>query len=424
MPLHLFQAFGVEHEYMIVDAATLDVRPIADAVLRAAAGAGDGEYPDEVEQEDGISWSNELTLHVLELKTTEPTPGFHDVPARMQKNIQAINRMLGAIGGARLMPAAMHPWMNPDREMKLWPHSNGEIYAAFNRIFDCRGHGWANLQSTHLNLPFAGDEEFGRLHAAVRLVLPILPALCASSPMMDGRITGVMDNRLEVYQHNARKVPSVSGRTIPEPAYTRADYERDILGRIYRDLAPHDPDGLLQFEWANARGAIARFDRNAIEIRVMDVQECPAADAAIAATVTGVLQAIVGERWTELYAQQAWDVESLYRIFIACVRDADQAVIREPAYLNALGMFSNECTALDLWSHLLEITRPVNDEDASARQPIEHILAHGSLSRRILRAITGHDRIASPVTPDPARVREVYRALCDCLEEGRMFLGA
>jgi hypothetical protein len=90
------------------------------------------------------------------------------------------------------------------------------VYEAFDRIFDCRGHGWANLQSAHLNLPFSDAEEFGRLHAAIRLLLPILPALAASSPVMDGRLTGRVDSRLDVYRHNARRVPQVSGRVVPE----------------------------------------------------------------------------------------------------------------------------------------------------------------------------------------------------------------
>lgn len=32
--LHLFQAYGVELEYMIVDSDTLNVRPIADELLK------------------------------------------------------------------------------------------------------------------------------------------------------------------------------------------------------------------------------------------------------------------------------------------------------------------------------------------------------------------------------------------------------
>ncbi|MBK9976184.1 MAG: hypothetical protein IPP14_15545 [Planctomycetes bacterium] len=71
----------------------------------------------------------------------------------------------------------MHPFFDPMTETKLWPLSNNVVYETHNRIFDCRGHGWSNLQSTHLNLPFANDTEFARLHAAIRMILLILPAL-------------------------------------------------------------------------------------------------------------------------------------------------------------------------------------------------------------------------------------------------------
>ena len=36
--LSLFEAFGIEIEYMIVDAATLDVRPICDRLFTEVAG--------------------------------------------------------------------------------------------------------------------------------------------------------------------------------------------------------------------------------------------------------------------------------------------------------------------------------------------------------------------------------------------------
>jgi len=423
VPLHLFEAFGVELEYMIVRDQTLDVMPATDQVLHAVAADPAEPYPTEVDRDHGISWSNELALHVLELKTTEPSRGFHGLADRFARNIAQINQTLRPLG-ARLMPSAMHPWMNPLTEMHLWPHDYSPVYETFNRIFDCRGHGWANLQSVHLNLPFADDTEFAKLHAAVRLILPILPAIAASSPMMDGRLTGLMDNRLNVYQSNAAKIPSVSGRVIPEPVYSRTDYEQVILAPMYQDLAPHDPEGTLRFEWANARGAIARFDRNAIEIRVIDVQECPAADIAICSAVAGVLQAIIGQRWSELYTQQAWSVESLRAVFLDCVRDGEAAIIRDAAYLRALGISDKECSAADLWRHLVGCTRPTADSDSDARSPINFILHHGTLARRITRAIVGHDlpRSGAIMTPDRNRVATVYRALCDCLAEGKMFL--
>ena len=125
----------------------------------------------------------------------------------------------------------------------LWPHQHNPIYEIYNRIFDCRGHGWANLQSVHLNLPFCGDEEFGRLHAAIRLLLPILPALAASSPVADRRFAGFQDNRLDVYRNNSRRMPSITGEIIPEPVFTRSEYDRKIFQPMYQDIAPLDPDG-------------------------------------------------------------------------------------------------------------------------------------------------------------------------------------
>lgn len=44
--LSLFEGFGVELEYMIVDSQTLNVRPIADHVLHHVA----GRYQSEVER--------------------------------------------------------------------------------------------------------------------------------------------------------------------------------------------------------------------------------------------------------------------------------------------------------------------------------------------------------------------------------------
>lgn len=76
--------------------------------------------------------------------------------------------------------------MDPATESRFWPHGDAIVYRTYDRIFGCRSHGWANIQCMHLNLPFAGDEEFARLHAAARLLLPILPALAANSPAAAG----------------------------------------------------------------------------------------------------------------------------------------------------------------------------------------------------------------------------------------------
>ena len=406
--LHLFEAYGIELEYMLVSEKTLDILPKADDVLAAQAG---GEITSDVEFPD-ITWSNELVRHVLELKTTEPRADLAGLADAMQSHVDRLNVLAAPIGG-RLLPTAMHPWMSPGREMELWPHDNHVIYDTFNRIFDCRGHGWANLQSMHINLPFTGDAEFGRLHAAVRLVLPILPALAASSPVVEGEPTGLLDSRLEQYRTNSRRIASITGRVVPEPVYTQADYEREIFQPMFRDIAPHDPTGVLQQEFLNARGAIARFGRGSIEIRVIDLQECPQADIAIARLVIDVLKRLVDETWTLLDRQQGVAVTPLETVLLRAIRDGEAAVIEDADYLAHFGFAPGQpATAADLWRHLAEGAR-----DAALRPggesygPLQTILSEGTLSRRSLKSL-------SSGTP----LKEVYGRLADGLAAGRTFI--
>jgi glutamate---cysteine ligase / carboxylate-amine ligase len=407
--LHLFEAFGVELEYMIVDAESLDVRPISDELFRDAT----GQITSDVELAD-VSWSNELVLHVVELKTSEPARSLASLAAQFQQHVGRVNELL-ARRGARLLPTGMHPWMDPHTQTRLWPHDSSEFYEAFDRIFDCRGHGWANLQSVHLNLPFADDSEFARLHAAIRLLLPILPALAASSPVMDARATGLLDNRLDVYRTNCRRIASVTGAVIPEPVFSRADYQRQILDRMYADLAPHDPGGILRHEWANARGAIARFSRNTIEIRVLDVQECPAADLAICAAAARVLGALAEQRYTPLAEQQLVTTDALAAVLHETTREGERAVVRDANLLRQFGFADKCCKAGELWRHLaetLDLERGGHTGGVDMG-PLAVILEQGPLARRILTALGGD--------LSHGRLHEVYGELANCLAAGRVF---
>jgi len=406
--LHLFEAYGVELEYMLVRRQDLSVLPAADQVLFEIA----GEYASDVEL-GPLAWSNELVLHVIELKTNGPAPSLDPLPAAFQEDVGRINRLLGPLGG-RLMPTGMHPWMNPAEEMRLWPHEYNPIYEAYHRIFDCRGHGWSNLQAVHLNLPFCGDDEFGRLHAAIRLLLPIMPALAASSPIVDRRLTGSLDTRLDFYRTNSRRIPSLTAGVVPEPVFNRREYRQKILQRMYDDIRPYDPEGILQQEFLNSRGAIARFDRNAIEIRVLDAQECPLADVAVCAAVAGVLRALVDRRWSGLDVQQSFATEPLQEIFLATTRDADRALVADRSYLELFGLSAAACTAGELWQHVGEtVSRSSGGPEPSWAGALRKILHEGPLARRIVNCL------GNGATVD--RIREVYLELCDCLAEGRMF---
>lgn len=412
-PLPAFGGYGIELEYMLVARDRLSVLPVADRLLldeavgHAAAGADESRL---------LDWSNELVLHVIEIKNPRPVAALTLLPDAFQAEVRQINRLLEPLG-ARLMPGAMHPWMDPKTETRLWPHDNHAIYRTYDRIFDTRSHGWANLQSMHINLPFADDAEFARLHAAIRLVLPVLPALAASSPVADGRITGWADYRMHVYCGNAQAMPSIAGMVVPETVTGRAAYEQRILAPMYRAVAPHDPEQVLRHEWLNSRGAIARFDRNAIEIRVVDTQECPQADLAVAAAACASVRMLYDGAQAPLVEQQEMPTAALAAILQGCIRDAEQSVIDNGDYLRLLDYPGQRCSAGELWQFLVGCSSELDSEPW--RAPLQAILAHGPLARRILRALGGD----CGECPRP-RLEAVYRQLCDCLHEGRMFIAA
>ena len=404
----LFAVYGIEIEYMIVNRKTLAVLPVNDQIMHKATGAYISDF-----EEGPVAWSNELVLHVMELKTNGPVAALNGLPEQFSSSIRRINALLDDMDGM-LLPSAMHPWMDPHHETRLWPHDSSEIYDAYNRIFDCRGHGWSNLQSMHINLPFAGDREFGQLHSALRMLLPIMPAIAASSPIRDGEFTGLMDTRLETYRRNSEKIPFITGLVIPEPVQTREEYQQKILQPMYQAIAPYDPAGTLQHEWLNARGAIARFDRNTIEVRVLDTQESPVADIAVATLVIGVLKLLIAGAWSPPARQLAFPTTDLAGLFLDHVKNAEQAVIRNRDYLRLFAFPDKQCEARELWQYLLEsITAASANLPAEITGAMNHILQQGSLARRICNAIGGEMR--------RSRLHETYRRLGECLAGGQLF---
>ena len=65
--IHIFQGYGIELEYMIVDKDTLAAKPIADELLKHELGVYGSDFENGM-----VTWSNELVLHVIELKSTRP----------------------------------------------------------------------------------------------------------------------------------------------------------------------------------------------------------------------------------------------------------------------------------------------------------------------------------------------------------------
>ncbi len=397
----LLSVLGIEIEYMLVDRHTLNVQPKSDIILNCLA----GEPVSNVALED-ITVSNGLVLHVLELKNNALKPPEAPITNQFQQTILQLQPLLQQYN-LQLLPTGAHPWMDPLTETKRWSHGNRSIDQQYDTIFNCQGHGWSNLQSMNVNLPFANDEEFFHLHNSIRLLLPLIPSLAASTPFLDGHSTGCQDSRLYFYGKNHERIPSISGDIIPEFIRSSSQYQDNILTPMYHDISPFDPQKILQHEWLNSRAAIPKFQDQTIEIRIIDSQECVTADVAIARAIHAILK-----QWNQnshLHLEKICDTPRLKSIYTQTIKNGLATCIDDSVVLEQWQLPKRTMTARDAWSMLLESV--AHDLDNTSQLALEHILRHNNLSERILHACQG-----DYTRPNLTRV---YRQLGDCLVDNQ-----
>lgn len=375
------QGLGIELEYMLVDSVTLNVAPLADKIFTEFTGCPTNEV-----EGDKLNWSNELVRHVVELKNPKPVTQVRELstafPAEIQKLWKESEKM-----GCRLLATAMHPWMSPETETRLWPLEQKQIYETYDRIFHCQGHGWANLQSSHINFSFGStDEEFGNAHAVLRVVTSLVPLIASSSPYQEGKRGPFLSTRLFHYFQNQRRISSIIGPIIPEPIWNRKDYEEKILQPMYREIAPLDTEGVLQEEWLNSRAVIPKYDYNRFEVRVMDIQECPQADLALIWFFVQLARQLYVSHWVDVELLKELSSEELRKVLMEAAENADETIIDNPKLLRVFGIHNPRILGIELLRHLLsELT--YEPEDEALFQVCEDIFKRGPLSRCMVRAL-------------------------------------
>lgn len=399
----LFEVVGIELEYPVVDA---QLRP--RCLVERAFSLIHGRPTSETEYREA-GFSNELAAHVFELKTRLPQRSLAVAERHLMEGLRYVAGILRDELDARLLPTAMHPFMRPG-DTRLWTRAGRRIYGTYDRIFGIREHGWLNVQAMHVNLPFGTEAETVTLHNAVAALLPYLPALTASSPIYEGRLGPYVDNRLAFYRTTQRRIPVITGDVIPEYVQSFREYRSRILAPMYRALDGVRGGDVIQHEWVNSRGAILRFMRDALEIRVLDTQECVRADIAVAVFVRGALRWMVGELRADRLALPP------HR---ALVQDFDRVVRRGRAapvvarHLTPRGA-GRRVTARHLLERVLE--HAAGEVPAGERRYlaiIEERLARGSLSERIARAV--RRRAPRPGRRQRQVIRDIYEELAECL---------
>jgi len=284
MPTAFFRALaagsciGTEHEYSINDKSQRALA-ISDQIIERIAGRLDHEVAF-----GGILVSKELQKHAIELIPKSPG-GLGFLEDNLYQGLcqlyHATNHEYGFMG------LGMHPLLRLD-ETTYWDHDEQEYYQTYDRLFNIRQHGWLNIQALQINIPYQGKEELVAMFNKIRALMPYLVAVSASSPLIEGKTTSYMDNRLVYYRENQAAIPEICHCILPEKLESVDDYVRINRG-LYARLKEQGADILCR-EWVNSRGVIVRFTRSCLEVKAIDEQECLHSDMAFSAFLLALLR--------------------------------------------------------------------------------------------------------------------------------------
>ena len=356
------EVLGPEHEFSIVD-ERLKAMPIVDRIIKGFC----GRIVNFVETPT-FTFGKELQLHVMELKPNEPFKSPKVFEETMQNAVLTLLEFLEKKYRACLLGTGMHPLLKLE-DTGIWPHRHKQIYQAMSKIFNLRQHGWLNIQSFQLNIPYSDEKDAITLNNAVANLCTYLPAIAASSPIYEGKLGENIDNRLHFYMRNQKEVPSITGDVVPEYVFSLKQYRKEIIEKYSSDMTKIGADKcLLHKDWINSRGAIFRFDRKAIEIRVMDEQECIKSDVALSCFVRAVLRGLMTEKVALL------PHEILVKNFRSILKNGLKAKVSHP----------NGQTAREVCQHLLRTAwKNASDEEKAYLPIIQKKIEQGSLSEII-----------------------------------------
>lgn len=289
LPYRPLEVFGPEHEFSIVD-EQIKPLPISDKVIKDYH----GKIVDFVETPT-FAFGKEQALHQLEIKAKKPFRSPETFEETMQNAVSTLLEFLRRKYQAQLLGTGMHPLLALE-ETGIWPHSNQATVQEYAKMFNLKCHGWRNIQSFQVNLPYLNEKHGVAIHNALTHLCAYLPAIAASSPFCEGKSTPYIDTRLYNYKDNMKEIHSIAGDVVPDYISSFDQYRRDGFGKYSQDLSKAGAGELLTHaEWLNQRGIVFKFPREAIEVRIMDEQECIKSDVALSCFTRAAVRGLIAE---------------------------------------------------------------------------------------------------------------------------------
>jgi carboxylate-amine ligase len=245
-------SLGVEEEVMILDAETLEPVAAVDVLLR---GAAELELPGTLK--------TELHASVVELTT--------GVCADVDEAIAALRELRAAAGriaranGLVIAAAGSHP----TAMLESLPVVQEERYLQMiERLGRAARRQGVNGLHVHVGVESA-ERCYERLEAVLSW-LPVVLALSANSPFVDGEATGMVSNRAEILTQLPRAgAPPAFGSYDGFEAWVERLVRIGVLEdytRIWWDVRPHPHLGTLEIRIADQPTSL---ERTALVVRVL-----------------------------------------------------------------------------------------------------------------------------------------------------------
>jgi carboxylate-amine ligase len=255
---------GIEEEFAILDPVTLDLAPRFE------------ELRDEAEGVDPLLFrhiTGELISSEIEI-ISGPGADLRDALARQRERRRALFALAGA-RGAELGSTGTHPWADYREQPVIdTPH--------YHRVEDGLKYvAWRNNTfSLHVHVGVNDIDRAVRVCDRMRPLLPLLLALSANSPFLDGLLAGLHSARSQTFTRSFPRcgVPSAFGGWA---AY------RDYIDLLIRT------NSIIEFTqvWWSVR---PHFSYGTVEVRICDAQSTAGESDALAGLIVAcVAQALL-----------------------------------------------------------------------------------------------------------------------------------
>ena len=249
---------GLEEEFSILDCHTLDLTPRFEELRDAGAA-------DELLRE---AITGELISSEIEI-ISGVGEDLHDAIARQRER----RRRLFALASAHdvaLGATGTHPWADYRKQLIIDTEHYRRVQAGLKYV------AWRNNTfSLHVHVGIRGIDRAVRVCDRLREVLPLLLAISANSPFLDGRDSGLHSARTQSFTRNFPRcgIPDVFGGW---SAY------RDYIDFLYRTRS------IVEFTqvWWSIR---PHFSFGTVEVRICDAQATAQESEALAALMVACI---------------------------------------------------------------------------------------------------------------------------------------